>query len=50
MSAKDEAEKLFNKPKPAPGSLLDEEATRIANMARLRNLRLAREKAEKPDA
>jgi hypothetical protein len=46
MTAKDEAEKLF-KTKPSPESPLDEEARRIANMTRLRNLRLAREKADR---
>jgi hypothetical protein len=37
----------FFKPKPTPESRIDEEAKRIANMARLRALRLAREKAER---
>ena len=46
MNAKDEAEGLF-KPKPAPESPKGEEARRTANMARLRGLRLAREKADR---
>jgi hypothetical protein len=45
MNAKTDAEAMFKK-KPAPESRLDEEARRIENMTRLRNLRLAREKAD----
>jgi len=47
MSAKTDAEAMFKKYKPAPESRLDEEARRIENMTRLRNLRLAREKADR---
>jgi len=46
MNAKTDAEAMFKKNKPAPESRLDEEARRIENMTRLRNLRLAREKAD----
>jgi hypothetical protein len=46
MNAKEKAEGYF-KPKPAPESPLDEEAKRIANMTRLRNLRREREKADR---
>jgi hypothetical protein len=47
MTAKEDAEKLFKKSKPAPNDRLSEEAKRIENMTRLRNLRLAREKADR---
>jgi hypothetical protein len=46
LNAKTDAEAMFKKSKPAPESRLDEEARRIENMTRLRNLRLAREKAD----
>jgi hypothetical protein len=44
MNAKTDAEAMFKKSKPALESRLDEEARRIENMSRLRNLRLARDK------
>ena len=47
MNAKADAEAIFKKSKPAPESRLDEEARRIENMSRLRNLRLARDKADR---
>jgi hypothetical protein len=47
MSAKTDAEAMFKKYQPAPESRLDEEARHIENMTRLRNLRLAREKADR---
>jgi hypothetical protein len=47
MNAKTDAEAMFKKSKPALESRLDEEARRIENMSRLRNLRLARDKADR---
>jgi hypothetical protein len=46
MTAKD-AEGLFRKTKPASETSQDDQARALANMAKLRTLRLARDKADR---